>query len=82
MMNGIGVACGAAEALICRQEAVLAAIICTMQVEDVAVIDLEDNHIVGCLNAFTRDMISGRGFIGIAAQSFGMAAPSCPPSGR
>ena len=47
MMNGIGVACGAAEALICRQETGLAAIICTMQVEDVAVIDLEDNHIVG-----------------------------------
>lgn len=43
MMNGIGVACGAAEALICRQETGLAAIICTMQVEDV---DLEGNHIV------------------------------------
>lgn len=24
-------------------------------------------------------MISGRGFIGIAAQSLGMGAPSCPP---
>lgn len=47
MMNGIGVACGSAEALICRQETVLAAIICTMQVEDVAVIDLEGNHIAG-----------------------------------
>lgn len=44
MMNGIG---GAAEALICRQETGLAAIICTMQVEDVAVIDLEGDHIVG-----------------------------------
>ena len=39
-MNGIGVACGAVEALICRQETGLAAIIRTMQVEDVAVIDL------------------------------------------
>lgn len=47
MMNGIGVACGAAEALICRQEAALAAIICTMQVEDVAVIDLKGDHIAG-----------------------------------
>ena len=46
MMNGIGVACGAAEALI-DWETVLAAIICTMQVEDVAVIDLEGNHIAG-----------------------------------
>lgn len=80
MMNGIGVACGAAEALICRQETGLAAIICTMQMEDVAVIDLEGNR--RCLNAFTRDMISGRGFIGIAAQILGMGAPSCPPSGR
>ena len=79
MMNGIGVACGAAEALICRQETGLAAIICTMQVEDVAVIDLEGNHIAGCLNAFTRDMISGRGFIGIAAQSLGTGRPVLPP---
>ena len=47
MMNGIGVACGAPEALICRQEAALAAIICTTQVEDVAVIDLEGDHIAG-----------------------------------
>lgn len=77
MMNGIGVACGAAEALICRQETGLAAIICTMQVEDVAVIDLEGNR--RCLNAFTRDMISGRGFIGIAAQSLGMGRPVLPP---
>ena len=46
MMNGIGAACGAAEALICRETG-LAAIICTMQVEDVAVIDLEGDHIVG-----------------------------------
>ena len=46
MMNGIGVACGAAEALICRETG-LAALICTMQVEDVAVIDLEGDHIVG-----------------------------------
>lgn len=76
-MNGIGVACGAAEALICRQETGLAAIICTMQVEDVAVIDLEGNR--RCLNAFTRDMISGRGFIGIAAQSLGMGRPVLPP---
>lgn len=57
----------------------LAAIICTMQVEDVAVIDLEGNHIAGCLNAFTRDMISGRGFIGIAAQSLGTGRPVLPP---
>ena len=54
MMNGIGVACGAAEALICRQETGLAA-------------------------AFTRDMISGRGFIGIAAQSLGTGRPVLPP---
>ena len=74
MMKGIGVACGAAEALICRQETGLAAIICTMQVEDV-----EGNHIAGCLNAFTRDMISGRGFIGIAAQSLGTGRPVLPP---
>lgn len=80
MMSGIGVACGAAEALICRQETGLAAIICTMRVEDVAVIDLEGNR--RCLNAFTRDMISGRGFIGIAAQSLGMGRPVLPPSGR
>lgn len=46
MMNGIGVACGAAEALIDRKTG-LAAIICTMQVEDVAVIDLEGDHIAG-----------------------------------
>lgn len=46
MMNDIGVACGAAEALI-DWETGLAAIICTMQVEDVAVIDLEGDHIVG-----------------------------------
>lgn len=46
MMNGIGIACGAAEALIDRETG-LAAIICTMQVEDVAVIDLEGSHIVG-----------------------------------
>lgn len=46
MMNGIGVACGAAEALIDR-ETDLAAIIYTMQVEDVPVIDLEGDHIVG-----------------------------------
>lgn len=32
-----------------------------------------------CLNAFTRDMISGRGFIGIAAQSLGMGRPVLPP---
>lgn len=76
-MNGIGVACGAAEALICRQETGLAAIICTMQVEDVAVIDLEGNR--RCLNAFTRDMISGRGFIGIADQSLGMGRSVLPP---
>lgn len=79
MMNGIGAACGAAEALIDRETG-LAAIICTMQVEDVAVIDLEGNR--RCLNAFTRDMISGRGFIGIAAQSLGMGRPVLPPSGR
>ena len=30
---------------------------------------------MGYLNAFTRDMISGRGFIGIAAQSLGMGRP-------
>lgn len=46
MMNGIGVAGGAAEALIDR-ETDLAAIIYTMQVEDVPVIDLEGDHIVG-----------------------------------
>lgn len=32
-----------------------------------------------CLNAFTRDMISGRGFIGIAAQSLGMGRPVLTP---
>ena len=32
-----------------------------------------------CLNAFTRDMISGRGFIGIAAQSLGMGRPVLHP---
>ncbi|MFR0788836.1 MAG: hypothetical protein ACLSHM_11860 [Vescimonas sp.] len=31
------------------------------------------------LNAFTRDMISGRGFIGIAAQSLGTGRPVLPP---
>lgn len=46
MMNGIGAACGAAETLIDRETG-LAAIICTMQVEDVAVIDLEGDHIAG-----------------------------------
>jgi len=76
MMNGIGTAYGAAEALIDRETG-LAAIICTMQVEDVAVIDLEGNR--RCLNAFTRDMISGRGFIGIAAQSLGIGRPVLPP---
>ena len=45
-----------------------------------AVIDLEGNHIAGCLNAFTRDMISGRGFIGIAAQSLGTGRPVLPRS--
>lgn len=42
-------------------------------------IDLEGDHIAGCLNAFTRDMISGRGFIGIAAQSLGMGRPVLTP---
>ena len=51
-----------------------------MQVEDVAVFDLEGDHIAGCLNAFTRDMISGRGFIGIAAQSLGTGRPVLPPA--
>lgn len=40
-------------------------------------IDLEGNR--RCLNAFTRDMISGRGFIGIAAQSLGTGRPVLPP---
>ncbi len=43
-------------------------------------IDLEGNR--RCLNAFTRDMISGRGFIGIAAQSLWHGPPRlAPPSG-